>query len=171
MKQTKIKIDFYHEDIKSDILTASMRAYMKRALIETVKLFGIDYAVQVTVGLVDAVRIMECNRENRGIDSVTDVLSFPLLTFSEGCIDESLISDGECDEDGNVMLGDVMICSAVAVKQAEEYGHSVERETVYLFVHSVLHLLGFDHEKAEDKKHMRSAEEKIMNKIGLSRDE
>ena len=69
------------------------------------------------------------------------------------------------------MLGDVVICMSVAKKQAEEYGHSVERETVYLFVHSILHLLGFDHETDEEKKHMRIEEENIMNKIGLNRDE
>ena len=69
------------------------------------------------------------------------------------------------------MLGDVVICMVVAERQAEEYGHSLEREAVYLFVHSILHLLGFDHEDEYMRTRMREAEEIIMNKIGLSRDE
>ncbi len=165
----KIKVDFYNDD-EFDV-SSSMRAYMKRALMEAVKLFGLNNKMQVSVSFVGEEKIKEYNSINRGIDKVTDVLSFPLQNFSEGNIDNDDISDGEYDENGNLMLGDVVICTKVAQRQAEEYCHSVERETVYLFVHSILHLMGFDHEKDDEKKRMREAEEKIMNKIGLSRDE
>ena len=165
----KIKVDFYNDDEFN--ISSSMRAYMKRALMEAMKLFELNNKLQISVSFVDEERIKEYNNINSGIDRVTDVLSFPLQNFSEGNINDDDISDGEYDEDGNLMLGDVVICTAVAQRQAAEYCHSMERETVYLFVHSILHLMGFDHEKDEEKKRMREAEEKIMNKIGLLRDE
>ena len=170
MRQNRIKIDFYNEQ-QDSAFTPSLRAYMKMALTAVVKYFGIPTGVQVSVSLVDENTIRECNKENRSIDRVTDVLSFPLQNFCEGSIDYDDISDGEFDENSNLMLGDVVICMAVAERQAEEYGHSLEREAVYLFVHSILHLLGFDHEDEDMRTHMREAEEIIMNKIGLSRDE
>ena len=98
-------------------------------------------------------------------------MSFPLLDYKEGELDFDALTDGEFDEDGNLMLGDVVICTNVAKAQAVEYGHSEEREIVYLFVHSILHLMGFDHMEDEEKARMRLAEEKIMGKIGLTRDE
>ena len=144
---------------------------MKSAFTTVVKYFDIPYVAQITVSLVDEQTIREYNRENRNIDKVTDVLSFPLQDFYEGGIDYDAISDGEFDEEGNLMLGDVVICMSVAKRQAEEYGHTIEREAVYLFVHSILHLLGFDHEEEDGKSRMRTEEENIMKKIGLSRDE
>ena len=170
MRKKLIKIDFCNEQDDGE-LTPSLRAYMKSAFTAAVKRFGIPYAAAVSVNLVDENAIREYNRENRNTDRVTDVLSFPLQSFKEGEADFDAVSDGEFDEAGYLMLGDVVICMSVAKKQAEEYGHSVERETVYLFVHSILHLLGFDHETDEEKKHMRIEEENIMNKIGLNRDE
>lgn len=170
MKKKLIKIDFYCEQNEL-ALTPSLRAYMKSAFTAAVKRFEIPYSAAVTVSLVGENTIREYNRENRATDRVTDVLSFPLQNYEEGVTDYDAVSDGEFDEEGNLMLGDVVICMAVAKKQAEEYGHSVERETVYLFVHSILHLLGFDHESDDEKQHMRTEEENIMNKIGLSRDE
>lgn len=170
MNKKTIKIDFYCEQ-ESCSVTPSVRAYMKSAFITAVKRFNIPYAATVTVSLVSEETIKEYNRENRNTDRITDVLSFPLQNFTEGETDYNAVSDGEFDEDGNLMLGDVVICMSVAKKQAEEYGHSTEREAVYLFVHSILHLLGFDHENDDEKRRMRSEEENIMNKIGLSRDE
>ena len=89
---------------------------------------------------------------------MTDVLSFPQYS-----------SPGEISGGQVILLGDVVICNDVARRQAEEYGHSYEREFVYLFVHSVLHLLGYDHMQPEEKKKMRSREKEIMSYIGLER--
>lgn len=168
-KQT-IKIDFYNEIDNFEILP-SLKAYVKRAFNEAKKEYLNDYTAQVSVSFVDENAIRQYNRENRNIDSVTDVLSFPLLDCKEGVIDDEDITSGEFDEDGYIMLGDVVICVNVAKKQAQEYGHSEEREIVYLFVHSIMHLLGFDHMEDGEKRNMRDAEEKIMNRIGLTRDE
>lgn len=168
-KQT-IKIDFYNETDEFEILP-SLKAYIKRAFNEAKKEYLNEYSAQVSVSFVDEAVIRRYNKENRNIDSVTDVLSFPLLDCKEGVINSVDITSGEFDEDGYIMLGDVVICVNVAKKQSQEYGHSEEREIVYLFVHSIMHLLGFDHMEDEEKRNMREAEEKIMNRIGLARDE
>ena len=104
--------------------------------------------------------IHELNREYRQVDSPTDVLSFPQFDDLD-----------ELPEEGEIMLGDVVICSDRAKEQAEEFGHSFEREIIYLFVHSVLHLLGYDHMDEDEKRIMRRREEEVMERIGLKREE
>lgn len=115
---------------------------------------------EVSVSFVSDERIRELNREYRHVDKVTDVLSFPQFD------DLNLIPDGM-----EFALGDVVICMQKIEEQAEEFGHSKERETLYLFTHSMLHLLGYDHMTEEDKALMRKREEEIMEKIGLSESE
>jgi len=106
------------------------------------------------------------NRDFRGIDKPTDVLSFPMLVFSPpGWSDPG--SDAVDPETGCIALGEIVVSAVRVREQAGEYGHSIDRETAYLTVHSVLHLLGYDHEDdAEAKKAMRSREEAIMQMIG-----
>ncbi|MGI6204738.1 MAG: rRNA maturation RNase YbeY [Anaerovoracaceae bacterium] len=115
-------------------------------------------STEVSVTFTDPQTIRRINSEYRGVDSVTDVLSFPQFGSGE-----------EIPDGGYVSLGDVVICGRRAAEQAEEYGHSLERELVYLFVHSMCHLLGYDHMEAEEKAAMREAEEDIMRKLGLER--
>ncbi len=112
-----------------------------------------------SVSFVDKDEIQRLNREYRGIDRVTDVLSFPQFD-----VNNYLESFEE------VMLGDVVICEEKAREQAEEYGHSYERELIYLFVHSMFHLLGYDHENEDDKAVMREKEETVMKKLGIERE-
>ena len=114
--------------------------------------------LSLSVSFVDKAEIRRLNKEYRNVDAVTDVLSFPqfdgfdyLQTWME------------------IELGDVVICAEKAREQAEEYGHSYERELIYLFVHSVFHLLGYDHMTDEDKAVMRAAEEDVMGKLGIVR--
>ena len=114
--------------------------------------------VSLNVSLVGGEEIHELNREYRGVDRVTDVLSFPQFSWEE--------YDMGWDE---VSLGDVVMCLDKIEEQAKEFGHSKARETMYLFVHSVLHLLGYDHEEEEDKKLMRAREEEIMKELDLER--
>ena len=100
--------------------------------------------------------IQELNAEYRNIDKETDVLSFPMLEFPE---DEDMLTY----ETGiPVMLGDIVISTTRAAEQAEAYGHSLEREICYLSVHSVLHLLGYDHMEEDEKRVMRAREKAIM---------
>jgi len=102
--------------------------------------------------------IRRLNREYRGKDAVTDVLSFPQFDGFE-----------ELNDWGEISLGDVVLCEDKAREQAAEFGHSYERELIYLFVHSVFHLLGYDHMDAEEKSEMREAEEEIMTALGIER--
>lgn len=126
--------------------------------------------VEVSLSVVSEDEIREINREYRGIDRVTDVLSFPQY-------DDASMIKHELDnlqylrenEQIPVMLGDVVICYEVARKQSIEYGNTIKRELVYLFVHSMLHLLGYDHIEDSDRKIMRKREEEIMSEIGIER--
>lgn len=117
---------------------------------------------EISVTFVDDDRIHELNKEFRNIDRSTDVLSFPL--------GENGIYDTNYDT-GAKMLGDVVISIPHAVAQAEEYGHSLQREIGFLTVHSMLHLLGYDHVNGgEEEALMREKEEKVLTKLGLKRD-
>ena len=127
---------------------------------------GDPEGVEISLSFVTAEEIHELNRQYRGVDSVTDVLSFPLLEDLNELYDTE---EGSSEEDEPVALGDVVICLEQAEEQAEEFGHSREREIVYLFTHSVLHLLGYDHMEEEEKQEMRSREEEVMTELGLSR--
>jgi len=120
--------------------------------------------------LVGEEEIRTLNREQRQIDRVTDVLSFPSMELTAG---EDIFADehGEViDEEGRIFIGSVVVCDKRAREQAEEYGHSYERELCYLTVHGVLHCLGYDHETEEKKRAMREKEEWVMNKLGLGRE-
>ena len=114
--------------------------------------------ISLSVSFVDGEEIQTLNREYRGVDSVTDVLSFPQYDPEEDMEDWDEIS-----------LGDVVLCTDRARQQAEEFGHSYERELIYLFVHSCFHLLGYDHEEEADKKEMRAKEETVMDALDIKR--
>lgn len=119
-----------------------------------------DETASIDVTLVSNRKIREYNREYRNIDRVTDVLSFPMG------------EDGEYDldpETGAYLLGDIVISLEKAALQAEEYGHSYEREVGFLTVHSMLHLLGYDHIEEPDGDVMRTHEKVILDRIGLTR--
>lgn len=122
---------------------------------------GVDVPCEISVMLTDDEGIRSVNSEFRGIDRATDVLSFPLNELTPGEFDP----DG-CERDmdtGAVMLGDMMISVPRCAAQGEEFGHGYEREIMYLTVHSVLHLLGYDHvDEGEMKRQMRAREKEIM---------
>ena len=120
----------------------------------------------VSVSFVSLEEIHQLNRDYRSVDRPTDVLSFPQY----GDLDEIREEVAWCDEAAPLELGDVVICLDKAREQAAEYGHSQERELIYLFVHSVLHLLGYDHMEEEEKRSMRRREEEIMSWLGIGRE-
>ena len=113
---------------------------------------------EISVTFVDMEEIHQLNLDYREVDSPTDVLSFPQFDDLN-----------DLPEDGEIALGDVVICKEKAEQQAEEFGHSFEREIVYLFVHSVLHLLGYDHMEDDEKACMRAREEEVMEHLGVLR--
>lgn len=116
---------------------------------------------EVSLTLTDDARIWALNREYRQVDRPTDVLSFALQEQSEE--EPEVVGFEDC------VLGDIVISVERARAQAEEYGHSLSRELVYLAVHGTLHLLGCDHEQEADKIEMRQKEEKVMALLNLSR--
>ena len=136
-------------------------ALIKKAVRLALDAEGVGVPCEISVMLTDDEGIRSVNSEFRGIDRATDVLSFPLNELTPGEFDPE-----ECERDmdtGAVMLGDMMISVPGCAAQGEEFGHGYEREIMYLTVHSVLHLLGYDHvDEGEMKRQMRAREKEIM---------
>lgn len=145
--------------------TDDIKKVLKSAIECALKFEKFKNPYEVDVTIVDNKEIRKINKKFRNIDRETDVLSFPMLRFKDG---QGGVDEDDINPDTNeVVLGDVVLSFEKALSQSKEYEHSFEREAAYLTVHSVLHLLGFDHEIDNDKKKMRIEEEKIMNEIGL----
>ena len=139
----------------------SLEQLVHKAVAGALEFEEIDFDCEVSVTFTDNEGIHELNREYRNKDSATDVLSFPMYAFTE---------DDMPDTDFTVELGDIVVSLERAKEQAEEFGHSYEREVAFLCVHSVLHLLGYDHELSEeDDADMRERQRKIMEKINILR--
>lgn len=129
--------------------------------LEGVSLSELEPELGVTI--VDKDEILELNREYREKDRVTDVLSFPQFAGRDELLDDLL------DEETDTLIGDVVICYDVAKDQAEEYGTGFTREMLYLFVHSLMHLFGYDHMEEDEKAVMRAKEEAVLSAIGLKK--
>lgn len=118
-----------------------------------------DYNIYISVIISNEKYIKEINSKYRNIDSITDVLSFPMFEQNE-------IEEAKKNEEA---LGDIIVCIPRVESQAKEYGHSFEREFAYMLVHGFYHLMGYDHIKEEDKIEMRAKEENILKKVGFER--
>ena len=139
---------------------------IEKCLAKALEFEEFEYDTEINLLFTNNDGIKEINCEHRNIDRATDVLSFPMLEEEDG----TLVIYDEDFVDGCVLLGDIVISLERAAQQAEEYGHSIEREIGFLAVHSVLHLLGYDHERGEEEeKEMFSKQEKILSLIGLTR--
>lgn len=158
MEKIKVVIENKQKTVR---VPTGVRLLIRRCCHATLEMEGFDGSAEVDVSLVDNDMIRRINNEHRGVDAVTDVLSFPLG------------QDGKYDvnpENGAYMLGDIVLSIERAQTQAEQFGHSFQREIGYLTVHSVLHLLGYDHvEGGLDAVRMREKEEAVMNSVGLPR--
>lgn len=128
---------------------------------------------EVSVIFIDNEEIKQINLEHRGIDKITDVLSFPMLHYPENKVFKDVYIDYDFEQsdlyDGKLVLGDVALSLEKSKEQSEEFGHSFIRECAYLTVHSILHLLGYDHMEEEQKNIMRRREEEILNNFKISR--
>ena len=162
MKPTKreLKIDFENDQEKLPV-TYRLKMLIRAAVEATLDYEQYGNPAEVSVTFTDTEKIRALNRKFRGIDRPTDVLSFPLFDYTgeqeEPPVDE-LVG----------MLGDIVISLEQAGKQAEEYGHGFEREAAFLCVHSMLHLLGYDHETGEeDEADMRRRQSEILSRMGL----
>lgn len=154
-----IKVNITDEQKKIKFPTGT-RLLIRKSCIATLKLEGFEDSAEVNVTLVNDEMIKEMNTKFRKIESSTDVLSFPL--GENGVYDVN-------PETGAKMLGDIVISVEHAYAQADLYGHGLEREIAFLTVHSMLHLLGYDHEKGGlEKTVMREKEEKVLDALGLA---
>lgn len=134
---------------------------------------GVERPCAVSVRLCDDEAIHEINREHRGVDRPTDVLSFPTVMYPAGVTAggaDKLLRRELDDELNACMLGDLILSVPRVLAQAVEYGHSPEREAAYLIVHGLCHLMGYDHIEEDDKRKMRAMEEKILSAIGQTRE-
>lgn len=139
---------------------------VKKVLEKCFKEEGLEKSnLLITVTLTTPEDIRKINKEYRNIDKATDVLSFPMFEKNEI---EQMVKKQEFEHED--VLGDLVISVEKVKEQAEEYGHSFERELSYMLVHGFYHLMGYDHIKEEDKKEMRPKEEKILNDLKISRD-
>lgn len=145
-------------DYNDESLTDEQEAVMKNAAIHTLKAENFNDDCEISVVITDNVGIREINRDYRNIDAPTDVLSFPQYEFDRPAVfKEKPINP--------VMLGDIVISKERLITQAEEIGNSFEDELSYLTIHSILHLLGYDHMEDDDKKIMRTREKFIVEEI------
>lgn len=139
----------------------SLQKDLEKVIKEVLKVENVDEKkCEISLSFVDEKKIRQLNKDFRQTDRVTDVLSFPIEDFFNK--DRKTLL-----EKPYLMLGDVVICTDVARKQAKELEHSFEREIMYLTCHSILHLLGYDHMEDDDKKIMRSKEKQVMKNLGV----
>ena len=133
----------------------------------------VNIPYQISLLFVDNEEIRDINRETRGIDKATDVLSFPMLDYPKDKVFKEVYKDTKFNEiylDGEeLVLGDMVLSLERAKEQSIEYNHSFNREVCYLVVHSILHLLGYDHMEDEEKKRMRKREEEILVDLNITR--
>lgn len=134
----------------------------------------VNIDTEVSVIFVDNEEIREINKEHRNMDKSTDVLSFPMLDYPDGKVYKDAYKDNKFSssdlDDGKLVIGDIVLSIEKAKEQSEGFGHSFLRELCYLTVHSVLHLLGYDHMEEEEKQTMRKREEEILEKFNITRD-
>lgn len=149
-------------------ITEEIKSTVLKCIEKTMEYENCDFDAEVSVTFVDNEEIREINRMERDIDKATDVLSFPMLEFDEN--GDIINSDFDFNEDF-VLLGDIVISAEKAKEQAEEYGHSFIREVAFLTVHSMLHLLGYDHiNSIEEEKVMFKKQDEILNLLNITRD-
>ena len=152
-------LDIEENERYEKIIKKVIEKCFKEEKIENSKLY-------VSITLTNPENIHKINKEYRDVDRETDVLSFPMFEKSE--LDEKIKKQEFEHED---ILGDIVISIDRVKEQAEEYGHSFEREFAYMLVHGFYHLMGYDHIKEEDKIIMRPKEEKVLNELDIRRDE
>ena len=163
----------YIEDERGE-LDEGARALMQRCADAAQKAEGVEVETAVFIEIVDDDAIQEINREQRGKDASTDVLSFPTVNYPAGrtagtC--EALLRREYDPDAAACVLGDIIISMDHVRAQAREYGHSEQRETGYLLTHGLFHLMGYDHMTDAEKPVMRAMEEKALASIGLTRED
>jgi len=158
-KQNKIKLRIFNNQAEISVGGKLKKLFHLAAKITFDRAYTGKFRVtEISLTLCGNPYIRELNKQYRNIDKPTDVLSFPLLAVGEAP-----------PQDEAFLLGDIIISAERAAEQAREFNHSLNREIIFLFVHGLLHLLGYDHETAEDEEEMCAKQKEIMDAIDLSR--
>ena len=155
MEKIRVVIDNKQKNVK---IPTGLRMLVRRCCNAVLRMENFQGAAEVSVTFANNEQIHELNKMHRNVDAPTDVLSFPMG------------EDGKYDIDPATnakILGDIVISMEKAVEQADRFGHTLQREVGYLTAHSMLHLLGYDHEEPLEKVHMREKEELVMTQLGL----
>ena len=145
-------------EISGEIMEA-----VEKACLETLKYEEFDEDCEISLSFVTNEEIHQINRQFRNVDAPTDVLSFPQLTFEDG-------EEADVNENGEIVLGDIIISVERAKEQAEEYGHGLKREIAFLTVHSMLHLLGYYHMEKDEEEDMFRRQKEILEIAGIPRE-
>lgn len=168
----------YIENENNTEFNFDYESVIRSVIEESVSYVNCPFEVSVEVTITGNAEIREINREQRGNDKETDVLSFPMIeyetpgdfTFLEKACDDFAYEYFEPDS-GELMLGDIVISSDRVYSQSEEYGHSVKRELAFLVAHSMLHLFGYDHMVDEERVIMEEKQREILERLGITREE
>ena len=148
-------------DNRSDYeLSEEMTEVFEKVCKESLIYEDFETDCEISLSIVNDEEIHEINKQFRNIDRPTDVLSFPQLTFEEG-------EEADVNENGEIVLGDIIISADRAREQAEEFGHSMKREMAFLAVHSMLHLMGYDHMEKEEEEDMFRRQKEILLNAGI----
>ena len=166
-------MSLYLEEEGNVRLKLDTQALAEQVVESALTLMGCPFEAEVSLLLTTDGGIREINRQQRNLDRPTDVLSFPMLSLSRPADWEEV---GSCQgafhpETGELLLGDIVLSKDRVAAQAEEYGHSLCREYAFLLVHSLLHLLGYDHQTPEEARQMEALQEELLQKMGITREE
>lgn len=152
----------------SVVVDEAMETLVAQVVDKVLQLEGCEEDYEVSISFVGNEEIRSLNLEYRGIDKATDVLSFPMLEFSDDELDEE--EDPEAEYiDEEIALGDIVVSMEKVSEQSEEYGHSFNRELAFLLVHGMLHLLGYDHEEDASEGEMFEKQEAILKEMDLTK--
>lgn len=155
-------------NVQSDVqLPPGWKTLLRRAAVLALQQERVPAPAEIGLTVVDDEEMARLNEQYRGVAESTDVLSFPLFTPEEL---NMLRNSPESFPERPLLLGDVVVSAPTARRQAADYGHGLERELAYLFVHGVLHLLGHDHDDDDQTRRMRAAEETVLNEAGAVRE-
>lgn len=165
---------FYVENETDKKFSFDIEKVIKEVAEEVLEMEHCPYEVQINVLLTDNQGIRKYNKEYRGIDKETDVLSFPNLEFEVSGdfeIEETKEADYFDPDTGELILGDIILSVEKIEEQARNYGHSEKREFAFLVAHSMLHLSGYDHMEEQEAKIMEDKQEEVLQKLGITREE
>jgi len=163
---------FYVESETDEMPDFDVEDLLKKVTLEVLDTEQCPYEASVSLLMTDDEAIREINREQRGKDAVTDVLSFPAFEYPKPADFEAVEQFDDCfDPDtGELLLGDMVISINCAKRQAESYGHTLYREIAFLIAHSVLHLIGYDHMEPDEEKVMFEKQDRILERLRITRD-